>query len=104
MSKVRMNDKVINRIFWSGIVLVLFLWVIQGGSVLLPGGYSGEWRHFIHEYLHVMILIYIFINIQVAGHIELKMQQHYLPAFFIAVIFTPVVSYFYYWFKQRMRS
>jgi len=99
------KDKIINRIFWLGILIVLIIWLIQGGPAMVPeGDVVDESKGFVAKYFHFLIMAYVFISIQAAGFLEMKKGKHFMPAFFLTLILTPVGSYLYYWIKGRIKS
>lgn len=100
--KGKYTDSFFNRILWSCIGLILLIWVFQGGPFIMKADPDMErTESFVNEYKHFLILAYVFISIQIAGFIEMKRGQHYLPAFLLAIFTTPPGALLYYYFKRK---
>ena len=95
------TDSMINRVIWAIIGIILLIWVFQGGPFIMEADPNiEESEHFVKEYLHFLILTYVFVSIQVAGFIEMKRGQHYLPAFILSIFTTPIGALIYYFIKK----
>ena len=50
--------------------------------------------HLITHYLDIVIIIYVFTCLQIAGYLELKYQQDFLTVSVVSVLFTPLAVFF----------
>jgi len=48
------------------------------------------------NYLDILIIIYVFLCLQIAGYLELKYRQDFLTVSIISILFTPFAIFFVY--------
>ena len=104
-----MTDKTLYRIFLTGIFIVLVIWswygiqwgLEQAGSVV--GMRMFTWiniRDFITGNLSIVIAVYGFVCLQIAGYAELRHGQRFLTAFALSLILTPLGLLIFTWKKS----
>tara|TARA_B100001027_G_C16242493_1_gene320123 strand:- start:791 stop:1096 length:306 start_codon:yes stop_codon:yes gene_type:complete len=48
------------------------------------------------NYLDIVIIMYVFLCLQIAGYLELKYRQDFLTVSIISILFTPFAIFFVY--------
>lgn len=48
------------------------------------------------NYLDIVIIMYVFLCLQIAGYLELKHRQDFLTVSIISILFTPFAIFFVY--------
>ena len=48
------------------------------------------------SYLDIVIIVYVFLCLQIAGYLELKHRQDFLTVSIISILFTPFAIFFVY--------
>ena len=48
------------------------------------------------RYLDIVIIVYVFLCLQIAGYLELKHRQDFLTVSIISILFTPFAIFFVY--------
>ena len=48
------------------------------------------------SYLDIVIIVYVFLCLQIAGYLELKHRQDFLTISIISILFTPFAIFFVY--------
>ena len=87
----------------SGTLIFLtlgFIFYIVGsdGGTSIQGSVTvKEIIHNIFEsYLDIVIIVYVFLCLQIAGYLELKHRQDFLTVSIISILFTPFAIFFVY--------
>lgn len=52
--------------------------------------------HILNYYMDIVIIIYIFTCLQIAGYLELKYSQDFLTMSIISILLTPFATFFVY--------
>jgi len=104
-----LTDKTLYKIFLTGIFIVLIIWSWYGVQWGLEHIGSGAdlrmftWintRDFITRNLSIVIAVYGFICLQIAGYAELRHGQRFLTAFALSLILTPLGLLIFTWKKS----
>ena len=53
------------------------------------------------SYLDIVIIVYVFLCLQIAGYLELKHRQDFLTVSIISILFTPLAIFFVYRNEER---
>ena len=53
------------------------------------------------SYLDIVIIVYVFLCLQIAGYLELKYRQDFLTISIISILFTPLAIFFVYRNEER---
>ena len=48
------------------------------------------------SYLDIVIIVYVFLCLQIAGYLELKHRQDFLTVSIVSIVFTPFAIFFVY--------
>ena len=52
--------------------------------------------HVFEFYLDIIVILYVFLCLQIAGYLELKYRQDFLTVSIISILFTPFAIFFVY--------
>ncbi len=52
--------------------------------------------HIFEFYLDILVIVYVFLCLQIAGYLELKHRQDFLTVSIICILFTPLAIFFIY--------
>ena len=52
--------------------------------------------HVFQFYLDIVVIIYVFLCLQIAGYLELRYRQDFLTISIISILFTPFAIFFVY--------
>ena len=52
--------------------------------------------HIFEFYLDILVIVYVFLCLQIAGYLELKHRQDFLTVSIIGILFTPLAIFFIY--------
>ena len=76
---------------------ILFAAGSDGGTSIQGSVTVKEIIHNIFEsYLDIVIIVYVFLCLQIAGYLELKHRQDFLTVSIISILFTPFAIFFVY--------
>ena len=89
------QDKVISLLILSISVFLIILWIygiyINSASVIGLSKFSLKSMVYWANYnTDLIIIIYVFLSLQLAGISEFKQGQDYLIVAFISLVFTPI--------------
>ena len=87
----------------SGTLILLtlgFILYIAGsdGSSMIEGSRTVKESilHIFEFYLDIVVIVYVFLCLQIAGYLELKHRQDFLTVSIISILFTPFAIFFVY--------
>ena len=94
MMKVK-QDKIISLVILSISIFLIILWIYglynSSTSAIGHSGFSLKsivsWANYNTD---LIIIIYVFLSLQLAGFSEFKQGQDYLIVAFISLVFTPI--------------
>ena len=87
----------------SGTLILLtlgFILYIAGsdGSSMIEGSRTVKESilHIFEFYIDIVVIVYVFLCLQIAGYLELKHRQDFLTVSIISILFTPLAIFFVY--------
>tara|TARA_B100000900_G_C20033634_1_gene495008 strand:+ start:114 stop:419 length:306 start_codon:yes stop_codon:yes gene_type:complete len=87
----------------SGTLILLTLGYIlylvgSDGGTLIQGSVTvkASILNIFDYYLDIVIIVYVFLCLQIAGYLELKHRQDFLTVSIISILFTPFAIFFVY--------
>ena len=77
---------------------VIFYMVGSDGDPIIEGSMTLKDAifHIFEYYLDIVVIIYVFLCLQIAGYLELKHRQDFLTVSIIGILFTPLAIFFVY--------
>tara|TARA_X000000950_G_scaffold134984_1_gene167953 strand:- start:1984 stop:2289 length:306 start_codon:yes stop_codon:yes gene_type:complete len=76
----------------------IFYTVGSDGGPIIEGSMTLKESIFniFENYLDIVIIMYVFLCLQIAGYLELKYRQDFLTVSIISILFTPFAIFFVY--------